>query len=45
MKRWQIEYWDVAKGKNPIEKWADASTTAQLKSVAKEIKNARSGWK
>lgn len=38
MKRWRIEYWDVAKGKNPIEKWVDALTTVQLKSVAKEIK-------
>ncbi len=37
MKRWQIEYWDVGRAKNPIEKWLDKLTREQLKSVAKEI--------
>jgi putative addiction module killer protein len=38
MKRWQIEYWSPGRVKSPIEKRADALTTEQLKSVAKEIK-------
>ena len=38
MKKWQIEYWDGAKSKNPIEKWLDELTKDQLKSVAKELK-------
>ncbi len=37
MGRWQIEYWDTGRGKNPIEKWLDKLTKEQLKSVAKEI--------
>jgi putative addiction module killer protein len=38
MKVWQVKYLDVVPGKNPIEKWLDALTREQLKSVAKEIK-------
>ena len=38
MSRWQIEYWDAGRGKNPIEKWLDKLTKDQLKSIAKEIK-------
>jgi putative addiction module killer protein len=38
MKRWQIDYWSLGRGKNPIEKWADTLTKEQVKSVAKEIK-------
>ncbi len=37
MKKWQIEYWNGASGKNPIEKWFDELTNEQLKSVAKEL--------
>ncbi len=37
MKRWQIEYWDPKRGKNPIEKWLDKLTREQVKSVSKEI--------
>lgn len=37
MKRWQIEYWDTKRGRNPIEKWLDKLTNEQLKSVAKEL--------
>jgi len=37
MGKWQIEYWDAGKGKNPIEKWFDKLTRDQFKSVAKEI--------
>ncbi len=37
MIKWQIEYWDGAKSKNPIEKWLDSLTKEQLRSVAKEL--------
>ena len=37
MSKWQIEYWNAGRGKNPIEKWLDKLTRDQLKSVAKEI--------
>lgn len=37
MKRWTIEYWDMVRGRNPIEKWLDRLTKEQFKSVAKEI--------
>ena len=38
MSKWQIEYWDGAKGKSPIEKWLDELTKDQLKSVAKKLR-------
>lgn len=37
MRRWKIEYWHPATGKNPIEKWLAKLTKDQLKSIAKEI--------
>ena len=38
MIKWQIEYWDNANGKSPIEEWLDELTKDQLKAVVKELK-------
>jgi putative addiction module killer protein len=38
MSKWTIEYWVDKSGKGSVEKWLDALTKEQLKSVAKELK-------
>ena len=37
-KKWAIEYWPDATGKNSVEHWFDQLTREQFKSLAKELK-------
>lgn len=36
--KWSVEYWSSDTDESPIEKWLDALSNEQLKSLAKEIK-------